>query len=264
MSLKNPFRTRFAMAAGAIGWRQLHIMLTKPQFILPSLLMPIFFFTAFAGGLSAVSNNPDFDYPSYTTFQFVFVILQSAVFGGVFTGFSIAADFERGFARRIMLATSTHSAMIAGYAIAAIARALITWAVVTVIALIAGATIDGSGVDIIGLLTLAILLNFAALLFACGMAMRLRTLQAAPLIQLPAFLLIMTSPVYVPRDLIEGWVGTVSNFNPMTALLEAGRNLVIGLDAETLLAFGVAAGLIAVMVTWALTGLRRAERAVSS
>jgi ABC-2 type transport system permease protein len=261
--MKNPFRTRFAMAAGAIGWRQLHIMLTKPQFILPSLLMPIFFFTAFAGGLSAVSENPNFDYPSYTTFQFVFVILQSAVFGGVFTGFSIASDFERGFARRIMLATSTRSAMIAGYAIAAITRALITWTVVTVIALIAGATIDGSGVDIFGLLALAILLNFAALLFSCGMAMRLRTLQAAPLIQLPAFLLIMTAPVYVPRDLIEGWVGTVANFNPMTALLEAGRNLVIGLDAQALLAFGVVAGLIAVMVTWALTGLRRAERAVS-
>ena len=135
---------------------------------------------------------------------------------------------------------------------------------VTTIALISGATIDGSGVDILGLLSLAILLNFASLLFACGMAMRMRTLQAAPLIQLPAFLLIMTAPVYVPRDLIQGWVGTVSDFNPMTALLEAGRNLVIGLDAETLLAFGVVAGLIAVMVTWALTGLRRAERAVSN
>ena len=38
------------------------------------------------------------------------------------------------------------------------------------------------------------------------MAMRLRTMQAAPLIQLPAFLIIFTAPVYVPRDLLEGWV----------------------------------------------------------
>ena len=52
--------------------------------------------------------------------------------------------------------------------------------------------------------------------------MRFRTLQAAPLIQLPAFLIIMTAPVYVPRDLIEGWVASVASVNPMTAMLEAG------------------------------------------
>ena len=86
------------------------------------------------------------------------------------------------------------------------------------------------------------MLNFAATLFASGLAMRFRTLQAAPLIQLPAFLIIMTAPVYVPRDLIEGWVGSVASVNPMTAVLEAGRNLIIGAPAETLLALGVAAG----------------------
>ena len=86
------------------------------------------------------------------------------------------------------------------------------------------------------------MLNFAATLFASGLAMRFRTLQAAPLIQLPAFLIIMTAPVYVPRNLIEGWVASVADVNPMTAVLEAGRNLIIGAPAETLLALGVAAG----------------------
>ena len=48
---------------------------------------------------------PGFDFPSgYTAFQFVFVLLQSAAFGGVFTGFAIARDFECGFARRLLLA----------------------------------------------------------------------------------------------------------------------------------------------------------------
>ena len=56
----------------------------------------LFFFAAFAGGLSAVGNVPGFDFPSgYTAFQFVFVLLQSAAFGGVFTGFAIARDFAR-------------------------------------------------------------------------------------------------------------------------------------------------------------------------
>ena len=65
----------------------------------PGAVFPLFFFIAFAGGLSAVGNVPGFDFPSgYTAFQFVFVLLQSAAFGGVFTGFGIARDFETGFA----------------------------------------------------------------------------------------------------------------------------------------------------------------------
>ena len=91
--------------------------------------------------------------------------------------------------------------------------------------------------------------------------MRMRTMQAAPLIQLPAFLLIFTAPVYVPRDLLEGWVAFVADFNPLTAVLEASREWIIGGSAETLLAFGAAVGLWRLMAVWAVTGLRRAERA---
>ena len=148
--------------------------------------MPVFFFTAFAGGLVAVSDSPGFDYPSYTTFQYVFVLIQSAVFGGVFAGFSIAADFESGFARRLMLGTRGHSALVIGYTISALFRAMVVWGVVTVIALLAGAEVTGSGLDITETISVAMLTNIAALLFSCGVAMRMRTMQAAPLIQLPA------------------------------------------------------------------------------
>jgi ABC-2 type transport system permease protein len=259
--MRNPLKTRYARAARAIAWRSLHVMFSKPSLFLPSLIFPLFFFAAFAGGLSAVSNTPNFNYPNYTTFQYVFVLMQSAIFGGVFTGFSIAADFEFGFARRLLLATNHRSAMIVGYMLTALVRALLVWTVVTVVAVITGAQISGSVGDLLELLVIAVMLNFAATLFASGLAMRFRTLQAAPLIQLPAFLIIMTAPVYVPRNLIEGWVHTISGINPVTATLEAGRNLIIGAPAEVFLALGVAAGLILVMVNWARTGLRRAEAA---
>ena len=74
---------------------------------MPALVFPLFFFVSFAGGLSAIGNVPGFDFPTgYTAFQFVFVLLQSAAFGGVFTGFGIARDFETGFARRYLLAAT--------------------------------------------------------------------------------------------------------------------------------------------------------------
>src|SRR5262249_15748234 len=153
--------------------------------LLPSLIFPLFFFTAFAGGLSGISRVPGFDYPpGYTAFQFVFVLLQSAAFGGVFTGFGIARDFESGFRRRLLLPAPHRTGIVLGYAAAALARWAVTIGVVTVVALLVGMNVAGSGIDLVGLYTLGLIINFAAVLWAAGVALRLRTMQAGPVMQM--------------------------------------------------------------------------------
>ena len=77
--------------ARAVAWRILYRLYTSPGLFLPTVLFPLFFFVAFAGGLSRVRHVPGFDFPSgYTAFQFVFVLLQSAAFSGVFTGENVS------------------------------------------------------------------------------------------------------------------------------------------------------------------------------
>jgi ABC-2 type transport system permease protein len=250
-----------AVARG-VSWRVLHQFFTNPAFLLPSLAFPLFFFTAFAGGLSRVSQIPGFDFPSgYTAFQFVFVLLQSAAFAGVFTGFGIARDFESGFMRRLMLAAPNRSGILLGYAVSAILRWATVAAVVTVVALLAHMNIDGNGVDLFGLYTLALLLNLAGTLWATGVAMRLRTQQAAPVMQMPVFLLLFFAPVYVPLGLLQGWIHGVASVNPITPLLEAGRGFISGQPELALAAFAIALGLIGGFSLWAVRGLRSAESA---
>jgi ABC-2 type transport system permease protein len=79
--------------------------------------------------------------------------------------------------------------------------------------------------------------------------------------QLPLFMILMTAPVYVPRNLLEGWISSVSKVNPMTAIVEAGRSLMAGDPFHVLLAFAAAAGLGALLAVFALRGLRKAEAA---
>ncbi|MGH3030782.1 MAG: ABC transporter permease, partial [Gaiellaceae bacterium] len=231
----------------AVAWRNLHNAFTTPAILLPSLLFPLFFFMAFAGGLSRIGDVPGFDFAGgYTAFQFVFVFLQSAAFGGVFTGFAIARDFESGFARRLLLAAPRRTGIVAGYALAAMVRWLFTAAVVTVVALIAGMEVGGSGVDLFGLVLLGLLLNLAAILWAGGVAMRARTVQAGPAMQVPIFLTLFLAPVYVPLDLLEGWIHSVATVNPATFFLEAGRGFIVGDPTEVLAAFGLVLALVAV------------------
>jgi ABC-2 type transport system permease protein len=253
---------RSLAVARGVAWRTLHNVFTNPSLFIPSLIFPLFFFTAFAGGLSRVSNVPGFDFPAgYTAFQFVFVLLQSAAFGGVFTGFGIARDFEGGFARRLMLAAPNRNGIVVGYATAALVRWLVTAAVLTVIALAVGMHVDGNGVDLFGLYTLAALVNVAAVLWAAGVAMRLRTMQAGPIMQLPVFLVLFFAPVYVPLSLLTGWIHGVATVNPLTRVVEAGRGFIAGSPTEVAAAFAAGLALAIAFSIWAFRGLRSAEAA---
>ncbi|HST24687.1 MAG TPA: ABC transporter permease [Gaiellaceae bacterium] len=257
------FRSYRSVVLG-VAWRTAHNALTTPNLVIPSLAFPFFFFIAFAGGLSQLQHLPGFHFAQgYTAFQFVFVMLQSAAFGGVFTGFGIARDFEYGFARRLMLAAPHRSALVVGYAVAALIRWLVVAVLLTAAAFIVGMRVGGSGVELVGLYGLALLLNLAALLWACGIAMRLRTIQAGPAMQMPVFLALFFAPVYVPLSLLSGWIHGVARVNPVTYALEAGRSFVSGSVVHAGLAYGTAAALAALFSVWAFRGLHKAESAGS-
>ena len=253
----------FRAVALAVARRNLTHAFKNPALLVPAALFPLVFLLAFAGGLSAVQDVPGFDYPAgYTAFQFVFVFLQAAAFGGVFTGFAVAADFESGFTQRLLLAAPRRAGLIAGYVLAGLGRFALTGTVVFLAALLAGMQVEGDPAQLAGLVTLALLVNVVATLFGTGLSMRARTMQVAPLVQIPVFLILFMAPVYVPLDLLEGWIATAAGVNPATLLLEAGRGLLAGRPDGTLAALGVGLAGVAVLGGFALRGLRAAERAV--
>jgi ABC-2 type transport system permease protein len=256
-------RSRLDVAL-ALAYRQTTVLLKNPSLFIPPMLFPLMNFVAFAGGLSRLRHVPGFDFEGgYTAFQFVFVLLQSAAFGGVFAGFGIARDFERGFAKRLLVSAPERTGIILGYGLAALVRWLMIAIVLTAVALAAGMQVGGSGVDLFGLYALAIIFNQVGLLWACGVAMRFQSVQAGPLMQTPVFMALFLAPVYVPLDLLQGWIHAVARFNPLTFLLESGRGFIEGSPTQVGTAFGVAAALLVFFGAWARLGLRRAEQAGS-
>ncbi|HEV2091668.1 MAG TPA: ABC transporter permease [Rubrobacter sp.] len=250
----------FFQVAWAVAGRQTYKYFTNPAFLAPALF-PLFFFVAFAGGLTRVGDIPGFDYAAgYIAFQYVWALLQAVTMGGAFTGFSIASDFENGFARRLMLAASNRYGIILGYTMASLVRAFMTGTLVTVLALVTGMPITG-GFDFFGLIALAILANVAATLFGAGIAMMLRTQQAGPVIRTPIFLVLFLAPVFVPLNLLTGWIETVARLNPFTAILGAARGFLAGDPQNVVPAFAISAALILALSLWAVFGLRQAEKA---
>jgi ABC-2 type transport system permease protein len=250
----------FFQVAWAVAGRQTYKYFTNPAFLAPALF-PLFFFVAFAGGLTSVGDVPGFDYAAgYIAFQYVWALMQAVSMGGAFTGFSIAGDFENGFARRLMLAASNRYGIILGYTMASLVRATMTGTLVTGIALLTGMPITG-GYDFFGLIVLAVMANIAATLFGAGVAMMLRTQQAGPIIRTPIFLVLFLAPVFVPLSLLTGWIEAAARLNPFTHILEAARGYLAGDPTGVTSAFVISSILIIVLALWAVYGLRRAERA---
>ena len=250
----------FFSVAAAVAWRQVYKYFTNPAFLAPAFF-PIFFFIAFAGGLTRVGDVPGFDYAGgYIAFQYVWALLQAVSMGGAFTGFSIAGDFENGFARRLMVAASNRSGIILGYTIASLVRVTTTGALVTALAVLTGMPVRG-GFNFFGLVGLAVLVNVAATLFGSGVAMLLRTQQAGPVIRTPIFLVLFLAPVFVPLDLLAGWIETIARLNPFTTILDAARGYLVGEPAHALTAYAIGFALVLVFALWAILGLRSAERA---
>ena len=254
--------TRFWQVASAVAWRSIHKVATTPMLLLPSVVFPMFFFVAFAGGLSNVGNVPGLRLP--VRLHGVPVRVRAAA------GVRVRRRVHRLRHRRRLRARLRAAAdaggaeplgIIAGYAIAAATRTTFVGALVFVVGILTGMQVGGSGVDLFGLVVLAYLVSFAATLFACGVAMRLRSMQAGPLMQMPVFLVLFLAPVYVPLSLLSGWVHAVAKVNPFTPVIETGRDFISGSPATAGLAYGIAAALVLLFTWWAVRGLRSAESA---
>ena len=247
--------------AWGIGLRGTRAWILSPPFFIITLLFPLIFLAAFSGALSPLYYLEGFGYPlGYTTFVYGFVIIQAAAFGGIFTGYSTARDFEIGFAPRLFLATRKRAPIIAGYVIVAVVRSLIAAAILTLVALVTGMHLHVGYVQVGGLAALIALVAAISALWACGVAMRFRATGSGPFMYTPVLVVLFLTPVYVPANFLRGWLGSVVKWNPMTYVVEGSRSLLTGGSHVVGRGFAFSAALLLVVSVWAVLGVRKAER----
>ena len=251
---------RSVSVASGVAVRGVRKLAGNPLALVGQMAIPLFFFTAFTGALSAVGSTRGFGYYNYTAFVFVFVLFQGAIFAGVFAAVEIAADYSSGMGNRLMLSAPRRTAIIVGYLAVGLARAALWIGVAWAIALAVGMPVRGDAVEIAGLVALALLLNLAATLWGAGVALRLKTVGSGVLIMIPAFMVMFLSPVVVPRDHLSKWLHDAAGANPFTPPLEAGRGLLAGEPVRVAVAFAAAGGLVLFFAAWAFRGMRRAEQ----
>jgi ABC-type polysaccharide/polyol phosphate export permease len=110
-----------------------------------------------------------------------------------------------------------------GPMLAAQARSILTTTVVLIAGMVGGVMLPGLASTLI-LYLFALLFGAAASFWAIGVALRARTIQAAPIMQLVVFLSVFMSVAYVPQSAMTGWLAAVAQYNPVTYILDAARS----------------------------------------
>ena len=251
------------MSSAAVTWgvaeRSLRLIPRVPSTFIPSLVMPVFFTLAFSGPFAALVNIPGFPAQEILDWVVPFTALQGCAFAGMTTGLGVARDLETGFYDRILLSPAPRFTLLAGSLLAAVLRSFIALSLMIVVGLVAGANFrDGLlGVGVLILAGMGFALASSA--WAIGLALRFKTLQSAPLMQMGVFLSIFLSTAQMPVELMTGWLDDVARINPLTEVLAMARQgflgqVTWGVTGEGLLAIG---GMLLVLGAFAYRGMQK-------
>ncbi len=257
------------MTAAAIqaGWptvtalvrRSANELLRVPGAAIPGILAPTIFFLGLTAVFGELTNLRGFGTESYQSFLIPVSMLQGAGFTGAATGVNLARDIEQGWFDRLLASPAPRPALLAGLVFSASVRALVPAVVLLCVAFAVGANWPGlPGLLIAFVAVMA--MGTAAALYGCALALKFRTQAAAPLMQAGMFVLVLFTTSYAPKALLQPWLQTVSEINPVTQVLEMARQGFVtgGVTwGETWPGLVALAGLIAVFAFFALRGMER-------
>jgi ABC-type polysaccharide/polyol phosphate export permease len=154
--------------------------------------------------------------------------------------------------------------LVFGPILGSITRCLVPVTVVLVAGLAIGADLPGGALGVLCLYVAAVGFCAIAALWGIFLAVVFRTQQAGPLMQQGVFLMVFLSTAYTPQSLLRGWLEGTARYNPVTHVLELGRQATVegipvtwantwpGLVA--LIGLGLGFGALA------MAGLRRMDR----
>ena len=209
--------------AAVIAKRNVIKIKRVPEVIVFILLSPILFVLLFAYVFGSAIDIPG---GSYREFLIAGIFAQTVVFGATFTGAGLAEDMQKGIIDRFRSLPMSRSAVVVGRTASDVIYNVLTLVIMALTGLIVGWRLRGSLLD--SLLGFALLLLFAYA-FSWVMAFVGLIVPSVEVINNASFLVIfpMTfiANTFVPSENLPGLLKTIAEWNPVSAVTQATREL---------------------------------------
>jgi ABC-2 type transport system permease protein len=249
---------RFAHDTWLVFGRAMRLSIRNPVWVIIGIMQPILYLTLFGPLLEPVANTPGF--PPGDAWQ-VFtpgLLVLLGLFGAAFVGFGLIAEWRAGVVDRMRVTPASRVALLMGRVLRDVVVILVQGALLVATAILMG--LEASlGSILIGLGAVALLGgSFSAVSY--GLALKLKSEDAfAPLLNGVLLPVMLLSGILLPMTLAPGWLETVSNFNPITHVVDGTRAIFRGeiVSSEAGIGFAISAVLVALGVYYGTRMFRR-------
>ncbi|MDX3583686.1 ABC transporter permease [Streptomyces europaeiscabiei] len=202
--------------------RQLRRVRNNPGLLILTQTMPIsmlLFFGYVFGSALAVPGE------EYRRFLVPGLLVATAA-GGIMTGmFQAAGDTHRGVMDRFRTLPMSRAAVPLGQALADVLVTAAGTVPFLLVGLAVGWRIEGGALAAAGAFGLLLLFRFAAVWIGIFLGLLTRNEEAAGQLGGATFLLPLLSNAYIPAEGLPGWLRTVAEWNPISAVATALRDL---------------------------------------
>jgi ABC-2 type transport system permease protein len=218
--------------------RAMMLSLRQPLWGIIGLSQPILYLTLFGPLLQTVAANSGFEGDAWQVFV-PGLLVQLGIFGGLFVGFGMVAEWRAGVLDRQLVSPASRTAIIAG-------RTLRDVVVITVQSaiLVGAAYFMGLRIPILAFLVglvLVAMLGAAFSFISNAIAIATKSEDAlAPITNSLALPILLLSGILLPMSLAPAWLQAVSNVNPFKHVVEALRAVFLGNFGDMIVWIGLA------------------------
>jgi ABC-2 type transport system permease protein len=218
--------TAFVQALGdgvVIAKRNLIKVKRVPDLLVFSTLSPIMFVLLFAFIFGSAINVPGVN---YREFLMAGIFAQTVVFGATITGSSLAEDLQKGIIDRFRSLPMSGTAVLVGRTAADVANNVIVIVVMALTGLAVGWRIRSSALEALGAVVLLLLFAYAMSWVMALVGLLVRTPE---IVNNASFIVIFpltfVANTFVPTDNFPAGLKTVAQWNPVSAVTQASREL---------------------------------------
>lgn len=248
-------RAGFARDVWSVAIRALKALPREPEMMIPSLIIPVFFFAVNIGQLQdfAQKGIPGLD---FRAFQLPSAIIFAVT--GVSRAMALVTDIQSGYFDRLLMTPMRRLALLLGLMVADFALVLMLILPVVALGLAVGVRFE---TGILGAILFVLMGGLWGLVFT-GFPYAIALKTGSPAATGTSFILFFPfaflTTATVPLEVLTGWMQSIARFNPVTYVLAALRSLLYGgWQPEVLLQGFLAIALIGVIsMSLALAALR--------
>jgi ABC-2 type transport system permease protein len=207
----------------ALAGRNLQHVRQIPEKLIDVTLQPIMFVLLFAYVFGGVIGVPDGDYKDYLIGG---ILVQTAAFGMMGPGMSIATDLGEGMVDRIRSLPTSRSAYLIGHFLAELAAATLGIVVLSLTGLAVGWDIAGGALDAVAGFGLLVLFSGAMIATGTLLGVIARSPDSVQgFVFMTVFPLTFLSNAFVPAAGLPDGLQAVAEWNPVSAVVAGVRDL---------------------------------------